>query len=172
VVSVDQVAWQPAGLADVPALATLWAQAVARRAGMDLPARPDDSLAGLLRDRLTVPGAVPVLGRIADEPVACGLGTPLVLPDASPTTPRAAHVSLLAVTPARWGQGLGRAVLLRLETVLREAGYERAELHVLTANTRARGLYETASWVLLREDPPHLDGPQLVYGKDLLRTPG
>jgi ribosomal protein S18 acetylase RimI-like enzyme len=155
----------------VPALATLWARAVARRSGSDLPDRPDDGLADLLRDRVTAPGAVPLLGRIADEPVACGLGTPLVLPDAAPTTPRAAHVSLLAVTPARWGQGLGRAVLHRVETVLCEAGYQRAELHVLTANTRARGLYEAAGWVLLREDPPHRDGPQLVYGKEQLAAP-
>jgi len=63
-------------------------------------------------------------------------------------------------------------VLGRLEQDLRAVGYERGELHVLSANGRARWLYESAGWVLLREDPPHRDGPQLVYGKEELAAPG
>ena len=163
------VDWQQTGAESAPVLAALWARAAAHRDGVPLPASAPADLVDLLQDRLTGPEALAVIGRVAGQPVACGMATPL---DGAPAEPRGAHLSLLAVEPARWGEGLGRAVLGRLEEDLRAAGYARGELHVLSANSRARALYESAGWVLLREDPPHRDGPQVVYGKDRLTVPG
>ena len=52
----------------------------------------------------------------------------------------------LYVLPDAWGNGLGRALLERAETALRERDYDAAALWVLEDNPRARRLYEAAGW--------------------------
>jgi GNAT superfamily N-acetyltransferase len=52
----------------------------------------------------------------------------------------------LYVLPSAWGHGLGRALLQRAETALREGGHEAAVLWVLEDNPAARRLYETSGW--------------------------
>ena len=52
----------------------------------------------------------------------------------------------LYVLPSTWGHGLGRALLERAETALREGGHDAAVLWVLEDNPGARRLYEASGW--------------------------
>jgi hypothetical protein len=83
-------------------LATVGTQAVARRSVLPTRAAPRADLLDLLRERLTGPGTLVLLGRVAGEPVACGMGSPLP-PATTAGLPevRTAELSLLAVTPGR-----------------------------------------------------------------------
>jgi len=51
------------------------------------------------------------------------------------------HVSMAFVDPARWGTGVGRALLDELFAEARRAGYLRAALWTASDNERARRLY-------------------------------
>lgn len=53
-----------------------------------------------------------------------------------------AHLSVLAVTAAAEGQGVGSALLDRSEAWARERGSDRLTLSALVTNSRARALYE------------------------------
>lgn len=53
-----------------------------------------------------------------------------------------AHLSVLAVTAAAEGQGVGSALLDCCEAWARERGSDRLTLSALVTNSRARGLYE------------------------------
>lgn len=53
---------------------------------------------------------------------------------------------MLNVDPARWGRGIGRAVVEHVEAALAADGYRDAVLWVLRTNERARRLYEACGW--------------------------
>ena len=53
-----------------------------------------------------------------------------------------AHLSVLAVTAAAEGKGVGSALLDRSEAWARKRGSDRLTLSALVTNSRARGLYD------------------------------
>lgn len=53
---------------------------------------------------------------------------------------------LMYVSPACWGEGVGRTLMQGASEALAELGYDRAVLWVLEANARARRFYEAAGW--------------------------
>jgi GNAT superfamily N-acetyltransferase len=59
---------------------------------------------------------------------------------------RHAHVSVLAVTRAAEGRGVGRALMERAERWARDRGYRRITLNVFDSNHRARSLYERTGY--------------------------
>jgi len=60
--------------------------------------------------------------------------------------PDCGEIWALYVDPPLWSAGIGRALVGSACDRLGQAGYERAFLWVLTANTRARHFYERAGW--------------------------
>ena len=63
--------------------------------------------------------------------------------DASPQTGELTAIYLL---PGTWRRGGGRLLLQMAEANLREAGFARATLWVLSSNCRARRFYESLGW--------------------------
>jgi GNAT superfamily N-acetyltransferase len=61
--------------------------------------------------------------------------------------PGVAHFWLLFVAPARWGQGLGRALHDVAVAQMRVQGYHRAELWTPVGAAAARALYARSGWV-------------------------
>jgi ribosomal protein S18 acetylase RimI-like enzyme len=59
---------------------------------------------------------------------------------------RHAHVSVIAITRAAEGQGVGRALMQHAEDWARERGHSRITLSVFEGNRRARQLYERAGY--------------------------
>jgi GNAT superfamily N-acetyltransferase len=53
---------------------------------------------------------------------------------------------MVAVRPARWGQGLGAVVLERIRSEARERGFTSAQLWTHETNRRAQRLYERLGW--------------------------
>ena len=60
---------------------------------------------------------------------------------------RHGHVSVIAVTEAAEGRGVGAALMRRAEAWSRERGFSRLTLSVFETNRRAQGLYERAGFV-------------------------
>jgi GNAT superfamily N-acetyltransferase len=57
-----------------------------------------------------------------------------------------AHLSGLFVLPARWGEGVGGALLDAAMAEMRRRGYHSAQLFTATANGRSRSFYERRGW--------------------------
>lgn len=57
-----------------------------------------------------------------------------------------ANLSGLFVSPARWGEGVGSALLDAAVAELRSRGYQSAQLFTATANRRSRSFYERRGW--------------------------
>ncbi|RCW45046.1 acetyltransferase (GNAT) family protein [Halopolyspora algeriensis] len=89
-----------------------------------------------------------MLGEDDGEPVGVAFATPARTEDrANPQPiPGVAHVSMLAVRPDRWGQGLGRTILEAVQMIAGERGFARAQLWTHESNRRARRLYERLGW--------------------------
>lgn len=154
-----------AGGEEAPALALLWAKAEAHRRGEPIPCDVDASAVEALRYRLDANGAVAVVAVDAGKVVAACFATQAIEND-QPVDARA-HVSGISVMPDRWGEGLGRRVLARLEGALVDHGYQTAQLSVLETNGRARRLYDRSGWRLMCAGQPHPAGPHAVYEKTL-----
>jgi GNAT superfamily N-acetyltransferase len=58
--------------------------------------------------------------------------------------PAFGEILTMYVEPARWGTGVGRALMAAARAALVEAGHSTARLWVLEANDRARRFYEQA----------------------------
>jgi GNAT superfamily N-acetyltransferase len=56
------------------------------------------------------------------------------------------ELGMLYLSPDHVGRGLGRALHDRALAALGDAGFDRATLWVLDANTRGRGFYEHVGW--------------------------
>ncbi len=65
-----------------------------------------------------------------------------------------ASVRQLAVSPERWGEGLGRLALERAVGALRDADAGEVRLWCLAENTRARAVYEHLGWRVTGAEQP------------------
>ena len=97
---------------------------------------PDMPKAG--PDELGAPGGAFVVGYEGDAPVCCG-GLKR-LPDG------ACEIKKMFVVSEARGRGVARALLVELERLARERGYEVARLDTGPKQTRARQLYERAGY--------------------------
>lgn len=139
-----------AGAADAGTIAALWQRAEdARRSelGHRPTLGPDPEVARTIRVRMSIPDAFAVL--VEEDGTAVGMA--MVLPGrgadgAGDLIPGLAHLSMIAVDPARWGRGYGKhAVHGALETA-QHRGYTRADLWTHETNRRAQALYRSTGW--------------------------
>lgn len=140
-------------------IAHLWATAATEyRSTCGLPAA---SVSESVREKahqqrvlgyLTDPTTFAVMGEDEGKPVAVAFVAPArTEDDVTPEPiPGLAHVSMLAVSPQRWGQGLGSTILKAVHTLAGERGFSRAQLWTHAANWRARRLYERLGWRVSR----------------------
>jgi GNAT superfamily N-acetyltransferase len=142
-------------LADAAAVAGLWTAAnVARHAEIGLPLGP---VAGgdiaeaqqQVHRRLADPASFAVLADEDGELVAMVLVLQALDQDGASADPLPglAHVSMVAVHPNRWGQGLGALVLDVAGRDARKRGFARAQLWTHETNRRAQRLYERLGWI-------------------------
>ena len=142
-------------VADAAAVARLWTAAnIARHAETGLPLGP---VAGggaaeaeqQVNRRLADPATFVVLVEDDGELVAMALVLQALDQDgASPDpVPGLAHISMVAVHPDRWGQGLAALVLNMAHDDARKRGFARAQLWTHETNRRAQRLYERLGWV-------------------------
>ncbi len=63
--------------------------------------------------------------------------------EAAPETADRARLYRIYVTPDRWGEGIGSELLSRVESALRERGFDRLTLEVLAENSVGVEFYES-----------------------------
>jgi GNAT superfamily N-acetyltransferase len=96
--------------------------------------------------------------------VGMALAEPYRAEDGSgPIMVRRGHVSMVFVTPMRWGSGIGRELLDALHLGMRERGYILASLWTRASNDRARRLYEGCGY------QPTADVKKLPGGDEIIR---
>ena len=92
-------------------------------------------------------------------------------PAATETSPAVGEVHALYAHPDAWNSGAGRALIAVVLDDLRGAGNERALVHVLDANGRARRFYERAGFAVEATGLPLGQFPfaltQARYGRSL-----
>lgn len=139
---------------DAIVVARLWTTAnAARQAEIGLPLGP--MVGAALADaeeqvhrRLANPASFGVLVQEEGEPVAMALVLQALAQDGASRDPLPglAHVSMVAVHPERWGQGLGGVVLDLALLTASKRGFTHAQLWTHETNHRAQRLYERLGW--------------------------
>jgi ribosomal protein S18 acetylase RimI-like enzyme len=140
--------------ADAAAVARLWTAAnTARQAEVALPLGP---VAGAntaeaeqqVHLRLADPASFALLVEEDDDLLAMALVLQALAQDGASRDPLPglAHLSMIAVHPDRWGQGLGALVLDLAQLNARKRGFTRAQLWTHETNRRAQRLYERLGW--------------------------
>jgi GNAT superfamily N-acetyltransferase len=140
---------------DAAVIARLWSAAnAARRAETGLPLGPvagadAEGAEAEVRRRLSGPASFAVLAEDRGEAVAMTVVLQARADDgASPEpVPGLAHISMVAVHPDRWGQGLGAVVMDAARAEARGRGYVRAQLWTHESNRRGQRLYERLGWI-------------------------
>jgi GNAT superfamily N-acetyltransferase len=140
--------------ADAAVAARLWTAAnAARQAEIGLPLGPvaDGGMAEAeqqCRLRAADPASIALLVEDDGDPVAMALVLQARARDGASRDPLPglAHVSMIAVRPDRWGQGLGALVLDQAQHNARQRGFVRAQLWTHETNRRAQRLYERLGW--------------------------
>jgi ribosomal protein S18 acetylase RimI-like enzyme len=79
------------------------------------------------------------------------------------------HLTQLYVHPDHWRDGIGSALLDRVETEARDLGVETVDLVVLAENSVGRGFYEGHGYERVRERGERVDDGvrELVYEKPI-----
>jgi ribosomal protein S18 acetylase RimI-like enzyme len=111
------------------------------------------------------PAGTLLLAYVDEALAGCGAMRPLSDVDYA----NACEMKRLYVRPAYRGQGLGRALSLRLIEEATRLGYRRMRLDALASMTEARGLYRSLGF---REIPPYYHNPlpgPLFFERDLTR---
>ncbi|WP_255195302.1 GNAT family N-acetyltransferase [Halorarius litoreus] len=76
------------------------------------------------------------------------------------------HLTAIYVHPERWGEGVGSALIERVEREARALGADRVDLVVLAENDVGRGFYERHGYQQVREREETVDDArELVYEK-------
>lgn len=82
---------------------------------------------------------VPLLAMYGDLPAGMAVAEPYR--DALPGEPKRGHVSMLFVSPARWGNGIGSALVRALQEPPRGTGWTGLSAWTRATNRRAQRLY-------------------------------
>lgn len=137
------VAVGPATAEEVDAALAVWQHShLIRRNGRPLP-RDHVRLA---HRRMATPGAMLFLAREEGRPDAGIVGTilgvqGLTQDGAGPPQPGLIHLSLLSVSPDRWGQRVGRRLMEHMQAEARRRSFVDAQLWTHADNLRANRLY-------------------------------
>jgi GNAT superfamily N-acetyltransferase len=127
----------------------------------DSPPPTAGELVPLWETRLADPTATVLLATAAGRPVGS------VLAHADATFP-GGELAALHVLPSSWGQGVGSRLHDAALARLAESGHETAWLWVISANDRARRMYERRGWTLRGDvTKQYLGVPEVRYSRPL-----
>ncbi len=144
-----QLRIRPATPDELPELAAIWAAAaVARRAAAGIPAAgltatdEQASAESLLTARSRLSSTF-VLAAERDRLVGMAMAMQALHNDgAGPgDVPGLLHVSMVAVRPEAWGEGIGTELVRAVLSAAVDRGYQRAQLWTQQSNARGRDLY-------------------------------
>ncbi|MDR7223961.1 GNAT family N-acetyltransferase [Aminobacter aminovorans] len=130
--------------------AIIWARATAARDNDPDVATLDEARPVISRVLDSSEQALLAIAETADgTAVAFGAIAPM------PGEDSVAELHYLGVDPDHWGKGAAAELLAGIAALLRERGFDSAELAVYSDNDRAVQLYERLGWRRLGEPVPH-----------------
>ncbi len=165
------VTFSEAGSADLTAIAELWFRAqAARRPGSFVTIADSREF---VAQRAVQPGAWFLLAADNGRTVGIVYGAPGRKDDGAGRPIRGLlHLGMVAVDPARWGQGVGRELLQRSFDLAADRGFRRLQLWTHADNVRAQRLWERFGFVRsgrIKRDPR---GETIVHYERELALPG
>ncbi|MER6011792.1 GNAT family N-acetyltransferase [Streptomyces bluensis] len=80
-----------------------------------------------------------------------------------PTIPGLCHISMVAVRPEHWGEGVGKQLLQVLLSHGRNHGYDRFQLFTHADNARAQRLYERMGFTVTGQTAVSDEGEDIVH---------
>ncbi|MGV9351844.1 N-acetyltransferase family protein [Streptomyces spiralis] len=80
-----------------------------------------------------------------------------------PTIPGLCHISMVAVRPEHWGEGVGKQLLQALLSHGRDHGYDRFQLFTQADNVRAQRLYEGMGFTATGQTAVSDEGESIVH---------
>lgn len=155
------VAVRPGTAADVEDALTVWHAAKARWRGRS---RQEGRNGDQKRRRLAGPETFFLVAQSAESGVI-GLAAGLSGRrdgGAGPTVPGLCHISMVAVHPEHWRQGVGGQLVQALLRHGRDLGYDRFQLYTQADNAPARRLYEGMSFTSTDRTATSAEGDSLV----------
>jgi GNAT superfamily N-acetyltransferase len=90
-------------------------------------------------------------------------------PSRDPVDPAVGELDTIAVDPAAWRSGVGRALMTTAIEALTAAGYDRAILWTVEGYERGQRFYESQGWV--RDGRRRDEGRQIAYERPLAGRP-
>jgi ribosomal protein S18 acetylase RimI-like enzyme len=130
------------GEVDAAGIAAIWIRA--REARGSKSTETAKSLGELIVGRMADPTAWFVLAREGDDTVGCVHGIAAREGDGmGALIPGLMHLSLVAVEPAHWRRGIGRALTEKALAIASERGYASVQLWTQRTNLAAISLYES-----------------------------
>jgi ribosomal protein S18 acetylase RimI-like enzyme len=141
---MNQLTLRAGANADLPAMRELWWIAVrARRGGVEQASEEATDASRTLDDG----SSFAIVAFSGETLVGMGLGLPARDNDGlGPPIPGLCHISMIAVAPGWWGQGIGARIVADLLDAIRAHGFTRAQLWTQQSNSRARRLYERSGF--------------------------
>ncbi len=134
---------------------------------------PSGSRIARVQTKLASADALLVVGIERDDVVAMALAEPARdRSGAGEIRQRAGHISMVFVDPARWGRGVGGALLDALHLEMQARDWSHLSLWTRSTNARARRLYERRGYRLASEVKQLADGDEIVrYELDIETQP-
>lgn len=125
------------------AAAEVWQSAHAVRLGYIPEGARKDRAMAVLYERIALPGAQFLIADQSGKVVGMLLASLAHENDgAGALIPGLLHISYVATHPDYWGKGIATALLDAIAVKAAESGHDALQLWVVTANARARALYE------------------------------
>jgi ribosomal protein S18 acetylase RimI-like enzyme len=146
---------------DFESAVVVWREAnIARREGRPIP----ESHEQRVRSYADVPDAFLLVADDEGDVIGMGLGMQGLEDDGlGPPIEGLCHISMVFVSPDRWGQGIGKEIMESLLIEAKNRDYKRAQLWTHADNERAKRLYEGHAFRLSGRQKPDDSGDLIVH---------
>jgi ribosomal protein S18 acetylase RimI-like enzyme len=142
---VPTIEVRDAKLTDARRIAEIWLKAHAARLHGQIDVPPD--LHQRIEERMRSRDASYVIATDAQRIVGIGSHLPARENDGvGPVIPSLMHVSMIAVDPEHWGNGIGKALTLYCVARATKLGYTSIQLWTHVSNERAQRLYASVGF--------------------------
>ena len=157
---------RPGNADDFEAAIAVWREAnLARRGGRPIAASHEERV----RSYSNIPDAFLLVADDGGDVVGMGVGMQGLEDDGlGPPIEGLCHISMVFVSPDRWGQRIGTNIMTSLLEEARSRAYKRAQLWTHADNDRAKRLYERHAFKLSGRQKPDDSGDLIVHYERVL----
>jgi ribosomal protein S18 acetylase RimI-like enzyme len=158
------------GIADAEGIAAIWIRA--RKARGSKSVEEPRSLHEFIVGRMADPTAWFILAREGEEAIGCAHGVAAREGDGDGiVVPGLMHLSAVAVEPAHWRRGIGRALTEKALAIAFEGGYTSVQLWTERTNLSAVALYRSLGFCATGRERIDRDEPIVHFIRSIAHPP-